>query len=108
MPLILPHSGEGRSGNILKNMGVDEKGEKLLIAADRTFFCSELVAKACKVLGIIQDDDTSSAKFFPAHFSSRYDNFCKFTKGTTVEPELMVIMDRDELIEENPSENYYS
>lgn len=30
-----------------------------LIAEDRTFFCSELVAKAFKILGIIEDDDMS-------------------------------------------------
>jgi len=32
-----------------------------LIDEDRTFFCSELVAKAFKVLGIIEDDDTASS-----------------------------------------------
>ena len=30
-----------------------------LVDEHRTFFCSELVAKAFKVLGIIEDDDTS-------------------------------------------------
>ena len=30
-----------------------------LIHEDRSFFCSELVAKAFKLLGVIQDDDTS-------------------------------------------------
>ena len=30
-----------------------------LIDENRTFFCSELVAKAYKVMGIIEDDDTS-------------------------------------------------
>lgn len=60
-------------------MGLDENGEKRLIAADRTFFCSELVAKAFKILGIIEDNDTSSAKFYPSHFSSKYDSFLKLT-----------------------------
>jgi len=52
-------------------LGLDENGEKRIIAADRTFFCSELVAKAYKILGIMENDDTSSAKFFPSHFSSK-------------------------------------
>jgi uncharacterized protein YycO len=29
------------------------------IAEDRTFFCSELVAKAFKLLGILEDDGSS-------------------------------------------------
>lgn len=79
-------------------MGLDENGEKRLIAADRTFFCSELVAKAFKILGILEDDDTSSAKFYPSHFSSKYDDFLKKTKGTTLDSELLVIMDQDDLL----------
>lgn len=79
-------------------MGLDENGEKRLIAADRTFFCSELVAKAFKILGILEDDGTSSAKFYPSHFSTKYDSFMKLTKGTSVESELLVIMDRDDLV----------
>lgn len=35
------------------------------IEDDRTFFCSELVAKAYKAFGIIRDDGTSCTKFFP-------------------------------------------
>ena len=53
----------------IKDMGVDENGEQRLIAQDRTFFCSELVAKAFKILGILEDDEKSSAKFFPGDFS---------------------------------------
>lgn len=86
------------------DMGLDENGEKRLIAADRTFFCSELVAKAFKILGILEDDNTSSAKFYPSHFSTKYDSFLKLTKGTALEPELMVIMDREDLVNAADSE----
>ena len=55
----------------IKDMGVDENGEQRLIAQDRTFFCSELVAKAFKILGILEDDEKSSAKFFPGDFSQK-------------------------------------
>jgi len=48
------------------------------IDEDRTFFCSELVAKAYKILGISVDDRASNA-FFPSHFSSKGD--IKLVKG---------------------------
>jgi hypothetical protein len=78
-------------------LGLDENGEQRIIAADRTFFCSELVAKAYKILGIMENDDQSSAKFFPSHFSSKNDGMMKLTPGTSVDPELMVIMDKDDM-----------
>ena len=46
-------------------MGVDENGEERLIAADRTFFCSELVAKAFKILGIMEDDELVPEDLWP-------------------------------------------
>ena len=36
-----------------------EGGEDKIIDDDRTFFCSELVADAFKVLNIIENDDTA-------------------------------------------------
>lgn len=36
-------------------------GKNKYMRADRTFFCSELVAKAFKVLGVIKNDKESSA-----------------------------------------------
>merc|ERR550537_1118450 len=74
-----------RGMTVSGDMGLDENGEKRLIAADRTFFCSELVAKAYKILGILEDDNTSSAKFYPGHFSAKYEGFLKLTAGTTLE-----------------------
>lgn len=61
---------------------------------DRTFFCSELIAKAYKVLGIIEDDDKSCTQFYPATFSSKQsDKELKFTSPTIyLEPELNVIV----------------
>jgi hypothetical protein len=44
-----------RSKTLIKS--VNDTNE--LIDADRTFFCSELVAKAFKLLGVIEEDDTS-------------------------------------------------
>jgi len=37
---------------------------------DRTFFCSELVAKMYKVLGILDSEEPSSS-FFPGNFSAK-------------------------------------
>lgn len=38
-----------------------ENTENELINEDRTFFCSELVAKAFKLLGVMENDETSCA-----------------------------------------------
>ena len=68
-----------------------------LLAEDRAFFCSELVAKAFKCLGIIEDDDTSCTQFYPGTFSAKGDSFLKLTPGTTIDSELQIIMNKDEL-----------
>ena len=34
--------------------GVDDEGNELLVEKDRDFFCSELVAKSYKVMGILK------------------------------------------------------
>jgi len=39
---------------------------------DRKFFCSELIAKAYKLMGLIKSD-ISSSNFFPCDFSSKKD-----------------------------------
>jgi len=59
-----------------------EDASRELIDEERTFFCSELVAKAFKVLGIIKNDEISSAQFYPHHFCMRGDSFLKLTDGT--------------------------
>jgi uncharacterized protein YycO len=50
------------------------KGQKDKLATDRTFFCSELIAKAFKVLGIIENDTISCANYYPVHFSKQADS----------------------------------
>jgi len=55
-----------------------------LISETRTFFCSELVAKAFKILGIIENDITPCSKFFPCHFGVKGDKFLKLTCGTVL------------------------
>ena len=62
------------------------------IADDRTFFCSELVAKAFKLLGIIEDDGTSCAQFYPGHFASAGDKFLKLNPGVIIENEMQVVV----------------
>ena len=65
------------------------------IHKDRTFFCSELVAKACKILGILQDCDVSCTKFFPSNFSSKGDSFLKINQGVIINRELQIIIQDD-------------
>lgn len=54
------------------------------IEKNRDFFCSELVAKAFKVTGIIEDDDTSCTQFYPGTFDQKHDSFLKLTPGTEI------------------------
>ena len=79
-----------------KTIAKSKNDENELIDEDRTFFCSELVAKAFKILGIIENDDTSCTQFYPHNFSSRGDDFLKLTKGTVIEMEHQVMPDMDE------------
>lgn len=65
-----------------------------IVNTDRTFFCSELVAKAFKTLGVIKDDDTSCTMFYPAHFSSSGESFLKLMPGISIEPEKVIQLDR--------------
>ena len=37
---------------------------------NRSYFCSELIAKAFKLAGVLKDCDISSAKFYPSSFSA--------------------------------------
>ena len=70
-----------------KTTAIKDSDEHTLIASERTFFCSELVAKAFKCLGVIENDDTSCGQYYPHNFSSRGDSVLKLTEGTTIEPE---------------------
>jgi hypothetical protein len=48
----------------------------------RSFFCSELVAKSFKILGIMVDDEISCSKFYPHHFTALGDDALNLTPGT--------------------------
>jgi hypothetical protein len=61
------------------------------IDEDRTFFCSELVAKAYKVLGIVEDCTKSCALFYPSSFSTERSHLdLKFVEGGVLGPELII------------------
>lgn len=78
--------------------------DRQLINQDRTFFCSELQAKASKILGILQNDNTSSSRFHPVHFSAKGESFLKLTPNTILEEELQIIIDSVE--ESDPLAEY--
>jgi hypothetical protein len=63
----------------------------VFVEEDRTFFCSELIAKAYKVLGIIEDDK-ACCKYYPGSFSSKSSSL-KFVHGMQLEPELNIIVE---------------
>ena len=54
---------------------------------DRTFFCSELVAKAYKVMGIMENDVASST-FLPKDFTKKHDNCLGLTEGVSLGDEM--------------------
>ena len=63
------------------------------IKHDRTFFCSELVAKALKEIGVMQQDERSSALFYPKHFSSDNngnDAYLNLVPGVTIDQEKLL------------------
>ena len=45
--------------------------DQTFIEEGRRFFCSELIAKAYKILGVIENDSTPCSKYFPYHFSEK-------------------------------------
>jgi len=58
------------------------------IDKDRTFFCSELVAKAYKVMGLMGDDRSSSC-YAPGAFSCK--GTLKLANGASLGQELVII-----------------
>ena len=52
-----------------------------------------MVAKAFKTLGILKDDNKACSSFYPHHFSARGDSILSLTIGTTIEPEMEIILD---------------
>ena len=76
----------------MKNKSTKYVDNEMSIAPDRTFFCSELIAKAYKCLGIINNDDVSSASFYPKHFSDRGNGSLKFLGEMKLEPEQIILL----------------
>ena len=71
----------------------DLQNQNQMIDDQRTFFCSELVAKAFKILGIIENDEVSCGQFFPHHFSARGSSILHLTPGTESHEEKEIIID---------------
>jgi len=81
------------AGKLLRAKTIVAKGgDRTLVQKDRTFFCSELLAKACKVLGILKNDDISYAKFYPHHFSMKGESFLNLEKGVSIAQGLQIIV----------------
>lgn len=75
-----------------KTTRMDKASEKL-IEDDRTFFCSELVAKSFKILGILVDDDISCTQFYPHHFTALGDSVLNLDDGVWLEDEVQIVPD---------------
>ena len=70
-----------------ETLGISDEDENILVSSERTFFCSELVAKAFKVLGVTQNDKKSCGKYYPGHFSIKNDSVLKLNFGTEIQDE---------------------
>lgn len=80
---------------LLRQNSITEKnfpdGRKY-VETGRTFFCSELVAKAFKIMGVIEDDEMSCTQFYPHHFSEKGQDFLRVTHGCKIHPEIQIII----------------
>jgi len=63
---------------------------------DREFFCSELIAKAFKEVGLLTTDQ-GSYKFMPSDFSKEGGDKLKLTSDACLGEELMIVFDEEEL-----------
>lgn len=61
------------------------------VKEDRGYFCSELVAKAFKSVGLL-DEKKSSGRYWPVDFSERSE--LKLKKGAKLGPEQTVILNK--------------
>lgn len=86
-----------RKATVKKVSGQTKEGKELVVNEGRAFFCSELQAKAYKLMGVIEDDNTSSTQFFPGTFTSKHDSFLKLKPGVSIEGEQLVIVHREDL-----------
>jgi len=60
-----------------------------VVEDDRTFFCSELVAKAFKVCGVMDNSEEACSNFLPSHFSTNAFNI-PLEKGINIESEQLI------------------
>jgi hypothetical protein len=59
------------------------------IDSDRTFFCSELIAKMYKVLGVLEGDKPS-VKFMPGDFSAKASDPLPLSPNSVLGPDLFI------------------
>lgn len=74
---------------------VDQSNHSYIVTqTSRSFLSSELVARAYRELGIMEEDERLSSMFIPQHFSSNYslnDEYLKLTSGITMDKERVVV-----------------
>ena len=62
------------------------------ISDERTFFCSELVVKAWKELGVLENDSISSSRYMPCPPRRRHNSCLKLTPGTSIAAERQIVI----------------
>ena len=73
-----------------KGDGTDGKDNE--IEDNRTYFCSELIAKGFKLAGVLKNDNVASAQFFPGDFAEGGQEFLeqKLEQNATIHRELEI------------------
>lgn len=65
------------------------------IKDDRNFFCSELVAKCLKVLGVLKDLKKSCTSYYPSHFEDNQKVELDLKEGVSLSPTFNLLVDRE-------------
>ena len=69
------------------------QGRQAEIKEDRQFFCSELVAKAFKVLGVLKDLQKSCTKYYPGSFEEGQQIDQDLVDGVALSPVINIVVD---------------
>jgi hypothetical protein len=64
---------------------------------DRSFFCSELVAKAYKQMNLLKNVKKSCTQYFPACFEQGGEFDKELIEGVSLGPEINVLVNRREV-----------
>lgn len=78
-----------------KTMKFSVKQSRKFVAEGRTFFCSELLAKGFKIIGVFEDKGEASSTYYPSHFTENGDKKLPIAEGCQFMEEINIIVIHD-------------